>query len=261
MPKNRNRTAHANRVIEHARSYVGTRSRVNRVNGFGAKTGYNGKPWDGSFLETVTREISIYAGTALTSTTGALAYFTRTNRLYTKPRPGDLVFFATGTAGEPFTQPHIGLVTGTRDWKKLNRFTTIEAEVNPGTPKGHVERDGVYERVRYGTDVLAFARPAYRDIPRPTAPDKLPILRPSLFQNGKVSKGTVILQQALHFYLNGAARDFERGRFDTQTRSAVRRFQREVGLLNGDGTVDDETLHALARLTEYRFFTARRLEE
>lgn len=257
MPQNET----VNRVIEHARSYVGTRSRVSRVNGFGAKVGHNGKPWDGSFLETVMREISIYAGASLTSTTASLAYFHRTNRVYTQPRVGDIVYFAWST--DLFGQPHTGLVTDVSDWKKFNRFKSVEAEVNPGTPKGHEEPDGVYERIRFGTDVLAFARPAYRDIPKPDAEwmDKLPILRPSLFQFGKVSNGTVILQQALHFYLDGAARDFEKGRFDAKTRAAVLRFQREIGLLTTDGTVDDETLFALARLTGYRYFKARKLEE
>lgn len=248
-------------VIEQARSYVGLRSRANRVNGFGAKTGFNGQPWDGSFLETVMREISIYPGTSLTSSTASLAYFVRTNRVYRKPKVGDLVYFATGSAGEPFAQPHVGLVTEVRDWKRFNRFTVIEAEVNPGTAKGHTEPDGVYERVRYGTDVLAFVRPVYGPLPKPEIPDGVPVLRPSVFQNGKVSKGTVLLQQALHLYLGDAARDFEKGRFDAMTRSAVRRFQHEVGLLNGDGTVDDETLYALARLTGYRFFRARKLGE
>lgn len=246
MPKT-NETV--NRLIETARNEIGTLSRANRVNGYGARTGFNGSPWDGSFLEHVMRENSVYPGTALTSTTASLAYFHRTNRIYTRPRIGDLAYFAFGT--EPFEQPHVGLVTEVKDWKTLHRVTVIEGEANSGMPRGRAEKDGVYERVRFGTDVLAFARPHYAARPKPT-PGEVPEYRPSQFIPGKVSKATVNLQTALHRTVG--AYGFEKGRFDAQTASAVRRFQIENGLLKADGTVTEETIDALAWATGYELF-------
>jgi len=232
------------RVLDRARSYAGMRSLPLRNNDFGKQAGYGGAPWDGAFLQTVLREEDLHVGTAFTASTVALAYFFKQNRLYVNPKPGDIVFYhfaATNT----FEQPHVGLVTEVTDWKKNRTFRAIEGETSPGTPRGHGESDGVYERVRFETDVLAFARPVYGTLPE--AVETSTELRPSQFQNNKSSGGVVTLQTALH-KVTGAT-GFVRGKFDSQTRSAVRRFQREAGIADGNGSVDVKTLRALGRLS------------
>lgn len=244
-------------LIDRATEHLAQRSRANKVNGYGAKVGYNGKPWDGSFLETVYRDISMYPGTSLVNTTAALAYFTRKNRLFTKPKVGDLVFFAFSTDDDGFGQPHLGIVTGTGTWKATNSFTTIEAQVSSGKARGHVEEDGVYDRVRYGSDVLAFARPINKPLKSKTPPENTVMLRPSQFQMNKTSKGVQILQEALHKHLGVSG--FTRGKFDDQTRAAVRRFQLEQGIVGLDGIPDEATLYALSVETDYIYFTARKL--
>lgn len=246
------------RLIESARQHLGQRSRANKVNGYGAKVGYNGKPWDGSFLEAVYRDISMYPGTSLVNTTAALAYFTRTNRLFTKPKVGDLVFFAFSTDDDGFGQPHVGLVTSVSTWKTTNSFGTIEGQISSGNARAHVEEDGVYERkARYGSDVLAFARPVHKPRSIRTVPENTVMLRPSQFQMNKTSKGVQILQEALHRHLGVFG--FIRGKFDEQTRAAVRRFQLEQGIVGLDGIPDEATLHALAVETDYMYFSARKL--
>jgi hypothetical protein len=242
-------------VIEHARSYVGFRSRANRVNGFGAGVRQDGKPWNGSFLETVFHETGVSIGPSLVSTTAALAHFNRTNRLFQKPRVGDIVFYAWSTDDDGMGQPHVGLVTEVRDFNRDSKFKAIEGMTNSGLPKGPQEHDGIYERTRYRTDVLAFARPKYER--RATAPEpspETPTVRPSQFVPGKTSKPTVLLQLALNGVLGN--QEFNRGTFDAQTASAVRAYQRRIGILPPTETVDLLTLNSLARDTEYRYFKA-----
>ena len=246
----------ASAVIEHARSYIGMRSRSFKTNGFGAKVGFQGKHWDGSFLATVLLETGVSVGVSLVSTTAALSFFHRTNRVFDNPRVGDFVFFAWSTDDDGFGQPHVGVVTDVRDWKKLNRFLSIEGQISPGTPKGHPENDGVYERVRYGSDVLAFVRPVYstgavKDL-NGDGESKVVRVRPASVKLGSKNSSVVAVQRAL-FDVTGAF-GFEPGRFDSQTRSAFMRFQVESGLVGADGVPDTRSLELLSARTGGRFF-------
>lgn len=238
-----------NRVIEHAKSYTGTTSRASKVNGFGQTTGMNGSAWDGSFLETVFRETGTDAGTSLTSTAGALAYYMRVNRVYSKPRPGDIVFFAWSTDSlDGLDQPHVGLVSEVDKaaWKRYGKFRTVEGQVDSGTPRGRQEQDGVYSRTRYATDVIGFARPAYAEIVTVTDDEyeELPAFTVSQFKSGK---GLIAAQRALHVTVGASG--MEPGKLDGATVSAVRRFQAERGLLPVTGQLTPVTLVALAGQT------------
>ncbi len=243
--KFRTATAYLPNIIDHARSYVGLRSRAFKVNTFGERLGVSGKPWDGSFLETVLRELGYTTGVSLVSSTAALAYFNRENRIFHVPRNGDLVFFAWSTDGDGFGPPHVGLVTDASEFKKNGVFRTVEGMVDPGLPKGHKEQDGVYERVRTVADVLAFARPVYRTVrPSTSSTEKLPVVKTSDFRMNRVNRSVVLLQTAL--FATIGAYGFERGKFDRQTQSAVLRFQRECGFMDGDGLPDYRTLVELS---------------
>lgn len=247
-------SAPASAVIEHARGYVGMRSRAFKSNGFGAKVGFSGKPWDGSFLATVLLETGVSCGVSLVSTTAALSFFNRTGRIFQRPAVGDLVFFAWSTDDDGFGQPHVGLVTDVRDWKTLNRFRSIEAQVSSGMPKGPTEEDGVFERTRYGSDVLAFVRPKFMTAPSLSV-DRGEGSKPVRLANVKLgakNSSVVAVQRALSEVTD--AFGFDPGRFDSQTRSAFMRFQVESGLLDGDGTPDVVSLELLAARTQGRFF-------
>lgn len=253
----RNRPDDISTLIDRAQSYIGMRSRERKINDFGARSGLNGQAWNGAFLETVYSESFMSPGVSLVNTTAALSYFVRENRLYRKPKRGDIVFFNYSTDAV-FGQPNIGLVTEVRDNRS---FRAVAGQVNPGTPRGHEDEDGVYEKTYYITEVVGFARPALRPRHTTVTPaEKLPALRASQFVNGKTTKATVLLQTALHD-VTGAT-DFKRGVFDSYTRTAVALFQREHGMpARRDGQVDEETLDRLAKATDYRYFRARRLGE
>lgn len=240
-------TAYLPNIIEHAQTYVGMRSRAFKANGFGEKFRVSGKPWDGAYLETVLRELGYTCGVSLVSSTAALGYFNRENRIFRVPKAGDLVFFAWSTDGDGFGPPHVGLVTDASEFKKTGLFRTVEGMIDPGTPRGHKEQDGVYERVRTVSDVLAFARPVYTVIPKPLAPTLTvgseEYVRVSDFRLGKSNRSTVLLQTAL--FKTIGAYGFEKGKFDRQTQSAVLRFQRECGFMETDGMPDEKTLMEL----------------
>jgi hypothetical protein len=240
------------KVIEHAESYVGLRSRAFKNNGFGAKTGFDGKPWDGSFLTVVFREAGVNPGVSLVSSTAALAFFNRQNSMYRNPKAGDIAFFAWSTDDDGFGPPHVGLVTEVRDWKSRGAFRTVEGQVNSGMPKSHPESDGLYNRTRYMSDVIGFARPVYMEIEPLTASTSVPLVLVSDVQVGKLTNANTLVQLALADYLGVFG--FERARYDRTTQSAMLRFQKENGLVKGDGLPDAKTLTALARATGYRFF-------
>lgn len=242
----------ASAVIEHAKSYTGLRSRAFKSNGFGARVGFDGRPWDGSFLAVVFREAGVYPGVSLISSTAALAFFSRKFSMYRNPAPGDIVFFAWSTDDDGFGPPHVGLVTGVRDWRSRGAFRTVEAQVNSGMPKSHSESDGVYERTRFASDVLGFARPVY--VSAESVPSVLtaPLVLLSDVRTGKLSNANALVQLALADYLGVSG--FERARYDRTTQSAMLRFQKENGMLRGDGLPDARSLDALARVTGYRFF-------
>lgn len=250
-------------IIATAKSYVGYRARVNRVNQFGAKQGYDGLPWAGSFLETVLDESNTVGVPSLISTVAALAAFHRDSRVFREPKVGDIVFFAFSSESvDPFEQPHVGIVTNTDKWKVATSFDTIEGESESGAPRGPSGADGVYERTRFLTDVVAFARPVYRHVsdttvPRPLTDEEstVPVLRVPHVQPNRTSKGVVLLQNAL-WRVTGAG-DFTKGKFDIHTQSAVAAFQREHGIVKATGLVDDVTLKLLAEETHEEYFRTK----
>lgn len=256
MPQNET----VNRVIEHAKSYVGTRSRANRVNAFGARYGVNGSNWDGAFLQTVFDEEQVRIGTSLVSTVAALSAFMRMNRVFQKPRVGDIVFLAWSTE-DNLGQPHVGLVTDVSDWKKLGKFRTVEGQASSGLPRGPQEADGVYERTRYSLEVVGFARPKYSRIEtvnrEPVEGEA--VLRPSTVPQkitNTYGNETVLIQLALN-RVTGAS-GLTRGVYDHLTRAAVSDFQRRIGHLDATGFPDYRTLSALAAFTDYEYFRAEK---
>lgn len=249
------------RIINRAKEYVGFRSRAQKVNGFGAASGMNGTYWDGSFIETVLREEKLTAGSSLVSTTAALAAFVRENRLYQKPRPGDIAFFAWSTDDNGLGQPHVGIVTEVKDWKKLGKIRTVEGQASSGLPRGPKEPDGVYERTRYAPEVIGFARPKYRTVtsaPNREEGEEGAVLRPSTVPQKiteEYGNSTVLLQLALH-KVTGVS-GLNRGVYDQHTRAAMSDFQRRIGYTDGaTGFADYRTLSALAAQTSGEYFTA-----
>lgn len=256
-----NRPVKIHPLVEAASAYVGYTSRPG-VSIFQTDVGYQGEAfqWDGAFIDRVFKDANV-DGPAHLHTISALAYYVRNGLVRRKPQPGDLAFYGfSGEGGKAaFDAPHIGLVTNTEKWKTHGTFRAIEGQVSNGLPKSPQDGNGVYERTRYATDVVLFARPKTRT--RKTYPTdetaalhiiKVPHLTrctsaaQAASANPEFRKSVELLQVALAEHPAVQLRNAERGVFNTQTRAALAAFQRYHGVSNATGTPDIQSLEALA---------------
>lgn len=243
------------------RAQVGYRARPNLDTVYGVTTGHPNQPWAGALLQHCATEARLDLP-ALNLTTSALQHFTRTDRLYRNPRPGDIVFYGFPAEGQPYGQPHTGVVTETGTWKLGRSFLAIEGQVSPGpaSPRSDPAPTGVFERERFETDVLAFARPRFaaRQAASPAENAASPIfhvpwIRTGHFKYGKAHKSVELVQQALGETVG--LRNSRRGYFDSQTKSAYAAYQRSKGLTDATGQPDSTTLEQLGTITG--IFTVR----
>lgn len=242
-------------TIELARKLLGYRSHPMRESAFGRDVGYPGSPWSGSFIHELLREAGLLE-TSVISTAAALGWYAHRNRLFTEePQPGDLVFFQFPSL-PGFEQPHVGLVTETVHFKDSGTFRAIEGETASGLNRGSQDRDGVFERVRYEPDVLAFVRPRE---PRPLdltgLSEDVPTLRPSNFSKRSPARETATGAVQLALFDATGAGKFVEGEWDGLTRSAFSAFLRTVGQYEPVGDLPtDWQLQLLGDLTLNRYF-------
>jgi hypothetical protein len=248
------------RFLDTARSHLGYRAAPNRGTIYGAATVHPNQTWDGSFIDFVSASASVHMP-RMSSTVSGVGEFLRTRKLHRNPQPGDIAIFAWSTDG-PFGQPHVGIVTDVLRWKSERSFLSIEGQIGPGTARGNPENTGVFERERFSTDVVGFARPDFArtrktttaEVDAASAPEKKWV-RTGHFMVNKYHRSTVLLQLALGATVNleGATR----GRFDGQTRAAMAAYQRKLGRVGdqANGTPDFDSLRALA--DETGLFTVR----
>jgi hypothetical protein len=251
--------------VAKALAYQGHRAQANMVSGFGERVGYGSNPWSGSFIDVVAREAGLTQDNlpAMVYTPAALAEFTRWNALHTRPRKGDIVFFAFPGEGarSMFDMMHVGIVTDASLLASTGMFQCIEAQTGTGLPRGNQDPTGVYLRVRSEQDVLTFARPRYRarktlnNLFRVRVPGDNPgttgIQTLSLAQltTGRPNRATEILQLALASRVNLTG--YKPGTLDPATRAGIAHFQRAIGRVGKDATgqLDGYTLERLAHDT------------
>lgn len=238
--------------LTEAASHLGYRSNAGRVSYYGERSGYSGQPWSGSFIDYVAKVTDVDIPSCVYPPAAA-ANFLRTGRLYVNPKPGDIVFFNFST-GAHFEMPHVGIVTDVTGVTFNGSFKTIEANVDTGLAKGPQDRNGIFERTRYLTDVIAFGRPNFsrsrlKDPAAGSDPDLQPVnlarvlsLKPCL--------DVELIQLALAEEVG--LRNAKRGTFDAQTKSAFANFQRKIGYVGDDATgiPDRKSLEALAAKTK-----------
>lgn len=243
------------RFIAQARSHLGYRAHPGMVNQYGGLVGYNGLPWSGAFVDVVARETGIILPACVYSPSG-LAEFSKQGRVHTRPRPGDIVFysFATGEAGD-FGMPHVGIVTEVTDWDRHGRFKAVEGQTGSGLARGNQSKDGVFERVRFEHDVLAFARPEWKRLAPASSDFREEDGRPELkFASIRVDKRNPAVEQIqLALGVKCGLRNANRGMWDGPTRAAYARWQRAIGYVGKDvtGMPDSDSLERLGRETGY----------
>jgi len=247
-------------LVEAASAYVGYTCKPGKGSVFGAQTGTNGLNWDGAFIDVVAKDSGVLLP-ACVYTPAALAVYVRDRRIFHAPKTGDIVFFAFAAEdGQELVAPHVGIVTDVSMWKKHRVFKTIEAQVSTGNPRGNQDRDGVYERTRFQTDVIAFARPKLKrratEGDMKESHDGVPQVLPAHLTRCSSSsraatasaehrRGVALVQTALASEVG--LREADRGVFNGKTQAALAAFQRSIGYVDPDGTPDERSLQELAR--------------
>jgi hypothetical protein len=248
-------TAEANlrdSFIASAENYLGYAARADGTNHFGETVGYNGKglPWDGAFIDVCAREVGLPLP-AFVYTPQALSNYIRNGRLYLTPKRGDIAFFETSTVTD-FGPPHVGIVTDVSRFATDGIFSTIEAQVSHGLPRGSSLNDGVYKRSRSKLDTIGFARLNFKITARHsakenTSTDALPVIVPAQVIPNMKHPNVQHVQLALSVVTD--VRRLPRGHFDGKTRSAYAKFQRSIGYVPADGVPDFNSLQRLAKET------------
>lgn len=236
--------------LETAASHLGYQARAGMQTVFGGRVGHQGLPWDGSFIDVVSRDSGVTVPSCVYSMSG-LGEFIRLRRWHAKPQPGDIAFFVFST-GESFGSPHVGIVTETDDWNRLGRFRCIEAMISSGLPGASPVNDGVFERVRWKNDVLGFGRPDFKLRPgrEPKKADGRPVISASNVRPGRRNREVETVQRALAS--TTGLRNAKQGAFDPQTQAAFAHWQRQIGYVGSqaNGIPDDASLRALADATQ-----------
>lgn len=245
---NRKDEARRATIVDEAMRHVGYRAQPQRRSAFQLKP-YLGQPWNGTFVDRVLHDtFGDFAEVRFISTVAALGYYAARNRVYRKPRAGDVVFFNfSSDPQQPFEQPHIGIVTGLRG---DGAFETVEAEANPGHAQGSRLPDGVFERVRYPTDILGVVRPTARTVNGVDGDgEDSNLVRMSYFESNPSTKSKAVetVQRALNRVR--PAFTFNRGKKDGVFKSAFAAYARETGTVENRGELTYGPLSTLASET------------
>jgi hypothetical protein len=231
--------------VSEAKRHVGYRAQPQRRSAFALKQ-YLGKAWNGTFIDRVLHDaFGDFAEVRFVSTVSALGYYLNRNRVYHKPRPGDIAFFNFASNPlEPFEQPHVGVVISV---EPNGSFRTVEGETSPGTPQGSQLADGVFERVRHVTDTVGFVRPTVRKIePLDGTPTTVQM---SYFDSNPSTRAKAIetVQRALNRVR--PAWTFNRGKKDGEFKSALGLYARETGTVENRGELTYPVLDTLGTET------------
>lgn len=261
--------------LSTARKYIGYTSELLGRTTFGERVGYSTGPWSGAFIDVVARESGLQLS-SFVYTPAALAEAVRSGNTARIPKPGDIAIFnfasSSTYAASAFTAPHAGIVTDVRELRTNGRFLTIEGNTT-GTQQQ--QNDGVYQKMRYVTDVILFVRPTefawgpgarilqllnkliqkyaaaspvdlqeIREAARTKSKIEIKQLKP-----GTRNKQIMIVQLALSQVTD--LRGVEPGKWDGQTSAAFARYQRSIGRVGGDadGNPDSSTLQRLSEVT------------
>jgi hypothetical protein len=239
-------------VIAEAERWLGTTARGNNFNPFAEAAGYNGQPWAGMFIDYIFHQAGVLIPSCAYTPT-AIAEFVKHNRLFNKPRPGDIAFYSLQATGTNYGMPHCGLVVKTDRWQADGLVQTIEADTGSGLPKADQSVAGVYWRVRTQHEVLGFGRPASFKL-RPGRLIKATTgsghaISIEACRPGRRNKAIGLVQLALSKTVGLGPVTVDM--FDTETQRAYSHWQRILGYVGNDatGVPDERSLRVLGQRT------------
>jgi hypothetical protein len=240
------------RFLETVRSHLGYKTRPSGLSEFAVQTGYKGEaiPWSGAFLDVCARDSNVFMPACIYTPSG-LAEFSADGRIVMKPEPGDIVFYSFPTA-EQFGMPHCGVVSNTDDFEQTGMFTAIEAQVNSGLPKASQSKTGIFERVRWKYEVIAFARPDFSRRPATENTKKQTdsvLIKLRSVQPGRQNSSVQTVQKVLAQV--AGLKNETPSVFDEATQLAYSRWQRWIGFVYPDctGVPDRASLRLLGQIS------------
>ena len=231
----------ADGLIVEALSHLGYKPRPGGETTFGRRTGYSGHaiPWSGAFIDCVAYDSGTVIPACVSSVSG-LAEFSRSRRTHLEPKPGDIVFFAFPTPGNPdFSMPHVGIVTDILD---RDTFVSCEAQIE----------STIKAMTRHVNDAICFGRPEFGVRPGSgKSTDGHPSPPAIILARLKAGSYADIynVQRALHETVG--LRDYTPGTYDHPTKAAMARWQRRIGFVGNSarGMPDQQSLSRLGEET------------
>jgi hypothetical protein len=239
----------AGRVLDVARSQLGTVEGLRGTNPYGRAYGMDGQPWCAMFLWWVGQQAGAGALIPKAAYTPTLAgWYQQRGRADRTPRVGSLVFFDWPGDGVDRIS-HVGLVEAVNADGTL---TTIEGNTSQGTAGSQRDGGGVWRRKRATSSVVVYGHPAY-DGAVGRAPDAVgnPGSMATLSYGMRADSRVVALQRWLNAYdwrpnLPLLTPD---GSYGDKTVTVVAAAQRQCGVTGADAngrTVGPRTCAAFA---------------
>lgn len=137
--------------------------------------------------------------------------------------------------------PHVGIVTDVSEWKRLERFQSVEGQVD-GTVK--IVTRGKFETIGFGRPNFKV-RPGRRNLQ--TGPV---FVNPSKIKPG--SRGPDVLNVQLALVKLAGLQNHSPAVFDSETQKAFARWQRLIGFVgsDADGVPTPSSIRRLGEISE-----------
>lgn len=225
------------KLIKIAKAEIGTKESPSGSNKVKYNTEYYGKavsgsayPWCCAFIWWLFKQAGasslFYGGKKTASCTTLMNYYKSKGQFSNTPKVGALVFYNWGSGS---VAKHIGIVTAITSGgiKAIEGNTAVGNDSNGGE---------VMERVRTKAQILGYAYPYETAKPKMVTVD-LPQIKKG--DSGETVRVLQILLNGLGYSCGVADGDF-----GTKTDAAIRKFQKDNGLV-ADGIVGAKTWNAI----------------
>ncbi len=236
----------AGRVLDVARSQIGTVQAANGSNPYGKAYGMDRVAWCAEFTWWCFQQAgagALHPKTAYTPTLAA--WFQARGRADRTPRVGSLVLFDWPGDGVDRIS-HVGLVEAVNADGTL---TTIEGNTSSGTAGSQRMGGGVWRRKRATGPVIIYGHPEYAGAPPapPASPSSMATLAYGMRSDSRVA---AFQRQSNAYPWSPELPILEPlGNYLAQTREVVRRAQQQLGIVGPDAngeTIGPRTKAALA---------------
>jgi hypothetical protein len=228
----------AGKVLDVARSQIGTRQAANGANPYGAAYGMDRVAWCAQFVWWCFRQAGaghLIPKTAYTPTLAA--WYQQRGQASRTPRVGSLVLFDWPGDGVDRIS-HVGLVEAVNPNGTL---TTIEGNTTSGAAGDQRMGGGVWRRNRSTSAVIVYGHPAYDGAAPAPAPAAAPPRLATLQRGMRADSRVIALQRFLNAYDWRPALPLlpPTGNYLDQTVAVVRAAQAQCGVTgpDADGTI------------------------